>query len=86
MCDAGTREIPQARISSSKIVNQGPPFACRLPGVAAPGVLPKALLASKVSTKQKPYPHCDFEDEVSSEPAASSADFTAILLRSFQLA
>jgi len=32
-------------------------------GGLAPGVLPKAPLASKPSAKQKTYPHGDFEDE-----------------------
>jgi len=32
-------------------------------GGLAPGVLPKTLLASKPSAKQKTYPHGDFEDE-----------------------
>jgi len=32
-------------------------------GGLAQGVLPKAPLASKLSTQQKTYPHGDFEDE-----------------------
>jgi len=32
-------------------------------GGLAPGVLPEAPLASEASTKQKTYPHGDFEDE-----------------------
>jgi hypothetical protein len=37
-------------------------------GGLAPGVLPKAPLASKPSAKQKTDPHGDFEDENSIAP------------------